>query len=373
MSPKRLDAKSSRAALVLISSLAVQQVTSILPYVIDFDPEAPAVNGFQNASLHSWGGGVIEYPPSSGNFHLYASAFSESCGLNAWATNSEVIHAVGTSPTGPFAFRDVALPVYHHNAQPIVAPDGTFLIFAIGMDPQGGAVNCSESQPHRGDERRRLEGSGHGPETVECWSSPSVDGPWTPVLNPNGGYNGRNLVNSTNPSPFFDPSGNGSLWVAGHDAHSNIVVFSAPSWRGPYDPVSTTLFASAVDDYVGEDPFLWYDATRPNAEGTLGAWRVLYHMYNASDTQHQVRVGGYAESAGPAIFSPWSVQSNAVPAYTTNATFAGGEVVTLSRRERPKLFFSAAGQPSVLYTGVCPQTSGSNCYTLAIPIAGGGD
>ena len=87
---------------------------------------------------------MLEHP--AGTFHLYASAFSEACGLNAWTTNSEVIHAVGTSAVGPFVFRDVALPVYHHNAQPAVAPDGTFLIFAIGMDPQGGIANCSASE-----------------------------------------------------------------------------------------------------------------------------------------------------------------------------------------------------------------------------------
>ena len=35
-----------------------------------------------------------------------------------------------------------ALPIYHHNVQPIRAPDDTFLIFAIGMVPNPTPARC---------------------------------------------------------------------------------------------------------------------------------------------------------------------------------------------------------------------------------------
>ena len=160
----------------------------------------------------------------------------------------------------------------------------------------------------------------------------------------------------------------------GHSS-SAFTVSTAPSWRGPYSgPVD--VFSSRDGDYVGEDPFLWFDAATRNGDGSVGAWHALYHMYNASDTQHQFRVGGHAQSTTPNIYSPWVVQGNAVPAYTTNfTTYASGSsgptvTTTLARRERPKLFFPAPGaQPTVLYTGVCPKSSGNDCFTIAAPIA----
>ena len=48
-------------------------------------------------------------------FHLFAAGFVNNCGIGGWETNSQVIHAVGDSPGGPFSFSDVALSPWHHN------------------------------------------------------------------------------------------------------------------------------------------------------------------------------------------------------------------------------------------------------------------
>ena len=343
------------SALLVLPHSSAQE-----PYVIAFDP-APNQSGYRNTSFWSWGGGVVV---NGTQFHLFASAFVESCGLNAWGSNSVAIHAVAASPLGPFAFVERALPFYHHNVAPIIAPDGTVLIFSIGMSPEPALANCSTPA-----QVSRLQ---HGFETVECWWSPSVDGPWTAVP---GGMNGRNLFNGTNPAPAFDPSGNGTLYVMSHNAE-NMTVSTATSWRGPYSP-PVPVFTHINGDYQGEDPFIWFDPKLPNSEGGLGAWRVLYHMYNKSDTRTQVRVGGYAVSSGPNIFGSWWVQPNAVPAYTTSYTaYESGssgptETTVFSRRERPKLFLDpTTGKPSVLYSGVCPEPDGdSDCFTIAAPIA----
>jgi len=327
---------------------------------MSFSP-APAENGFRNSSLWSWGGGVLLV---DGVYHLYASAFIEGCGLNYWTTNSVAIHATSTSALGPFQFADRALPFYHHNVQPIRAPDGTFLIFSIGMAPEPEPVRCARGAAAAPPP---LE---HGFETTEVWSAPTAEGPWSPVA---GSVNGRNIINSTNPSPFILP--NGTVYVMGHDGEHLFHVSVAPSWRGPYSE-PRAVFATAVDGYTGEDPLLWYDAAIPNAEGGTGAWRVLYHMYNVSDPRHQFRVGGYAQSAGPDIFGAWAVQPNETPAYTQNFTaFVQGssgptQTTTLARRERPKLFLDpATGAPAVLYSGVCAPATGNECFTIAAPIA----
>ena len=334
-------------------------------YVIPFLP-APAENGFHNETLLSWGGGVVA---AGGAFHLFASAFVNNCTLQAWTSNSIAIHAVGASPLGPFSFVERALPFYHHNVQPVVAPDGTFLIFSIGMVPDPTPVRCHAGAGALVPPPPPLS-STHGFESVECWSAPSVHGPWSPV---SGNVNGRNLFNGTNPSPAFDPSGNGTIYVMSH-AGANMTVAVASSWRGPYSP-AVPVFSHAVGDFVGEDPVLWWDSTLPNSEGSTGAWRVLWHAYNKSDPGHQFNVGGYAVSAGANIFGAWYVQDpRTAPAYTTEFTsYVSGaagptKTTTFGRRERPKLWRDpSTGAPACLYSGVCPVGS-ARCFTIAAPI-----
>ena len=328
--------------------LLASQAVAAAPFRLDFLP-APSASGFHNSSLWSWGGGVVA---AEGAYHLFASAFVGGCGLSSWGSNSVAIHAVGASPLGPFSLVERALPYYHHNVAPIVAPDGTFLLFAIGMVPDPQPASCADAPLLQ-----------HGFESVEAWSATSVHGPWTPVP---GSVNGRNLFNGTNPAPAFHPSNNGTLYVMSHNSGS-MLVSEAPSWRGPYAP-PRPVFSFEDGTWVGEDPFLWWDSTR-------AVWRVLYHAYDKSDTAHQFSVGGYAESQGQDIFGAWSVQSHSTPAFTTNFTaFLHGDsgpvaTTTFGRRERPKLYLDpATGAPAVLYTGVCPQGS-SDCFTTAAPIA----
>jgi hypothetical protein len=90
------------------------------------------------------GGSVLEVPEDPYyRYHLFVDVFVEDCGLDARTTNSEVAHGVSASPLGPFTFFDVALPVYHHNAAAIRHTDGNFLLFSIGMSPEGPVVNCT--------------------------------------------------------------------------------------------------------------------------------------------------------------------------------------------------------------------------------------
>ena len=75
--------------------------------------------------LSSWGGNFV-HNPKDGLYHLFAAAMGRSCSLGAWTTNSFVIHATSSNVTGPFAYRDTALPRWHHNPQAVLAADGTW-------------------------------------------------------------------------------------------------------------------------------------------------------------------------------------------------------------------------------------------------------
>jgi len=368
--------------LLLALLLQAAAVGALTPWQLEFLP-APQLNGFRDPQHWSLGGGVVV---AGGEYHLFASSFAESCGIGSWGTNSVVIHAVGHSVLGPFTYKERSLPSYHHKVQPIRAPTGEFLLFSNGMFPEPAAagpslVNCSGTM---GGADVILSGPRpeDSVETLECWWSDRVDGPWRPVLNKNDKtLNGRNLFHSTNPTPFFEPNGNGTLYVFGHNGTS-LTVSVSHNWRdgssySQQRPLVRWLLSSSPD-FVGEDPVVWFDARLPNAEGGYGAWRCLFNSYNHSDPHNQSRVGGYGQSAGHSVYSAWTVQSWATPAYTNNFTsfISGSSGLTVTerfqRRERPKIFCDPqTGAPIALYTGVCPAHTSRlhDCYTIAAPLA----
>lgn len=238
-----------------------------------------------------------------------------------------------------------------------------YVIFAIGMDPQGRTANCTHTKSAP-TESLRTASRGHGFEVVQAWYSSSPYGPWTLlIVDPSAPYGTLgNLFNGTNPSPWVMP--NGTVMVASHTGEC-LTLSQAPTWRGPYSVPVCVLPFSAYGrdalDYVFEDPFLWQDAS-------TGVWQVLLHQYNVSDPHHQGPVGGYAASSSPDPYGPWTLQGIGAPVYTLTFPMVGGQEVTVSRRERPKLLLdSTTGAPRVLYTGVCPQGS-DQVWTLAQPI-----
>jgi hypothetical protein len=197
----------------------------------------------------------------------------------------------------------------------------------------------------------------HGAELIECWYAPTPYGPWTQLLVKGS----NNLFNGTNPAPWVMP--NGTTIVGSHN-NEGFTVSVAADWRGPYNaPYLLVPYTDYNNTYVFEDPFLWQDMASD------GVWRLLLHQYNSSNPAVQVGVGGYAASATADLFSEWTLQPFATPAYNTTVDFADGTSVTMARRERPKLLLSATtGEPAVLYNGVCPPGTDA-CWTLSQPIA----
>merc|ERR1712196_513715 len=54
------------------------------------------------------------------------------CGLGRWGSNSQVAHAIASSPDGPYVRQELTLPQMHHNPTLIVSPvDGTWHLYSI--------------------------------------------------------------------------------------------------------------------------------------------------------------------------------------------------------------------------------------------------
>lgn len=68
----------------------------------------PASAAFHDPGYFVWCGTMVQSPDRK--YHLYYSRWKIADGFQAWVTSSEIAHAIGDSPTGPFKFHDVTLP-----------------------------------------------------------------------------------------------------------------------------------------------------------------------------------------------------------------------------------------------------------------------
>merc|ERR1719174_252696 len=108
-------------------------VLDVLPHSNSYVPAygGPRVNtayGPQNTT--SWGGNIIR--GDDGQYHLWVSAMGGGQGLNSWGHNSQIDHAVASDPMDVFRKVDTTLQKEAHNASPLRAHNGSYLLFHIG-------------------------------------------------------------------------------------------------------------------------------------------------------------------------------------------------------------------------------------------------
>ena len=169
------------------------------------------------------------------------------CNLGAWSSNSEVIHATSSSPTGPFKMQDVALPPWHHNPQVMLHPDGHWLLYTIGTVGVPPQKSCGRDSRARGlGAGARVTGPKSG-EYVQCHYSRSPYGPWTflnvtkDASNPGifGGGKTPNSDHGTNPTPWVLE--NGTVVIGAHD-NRGFYLQTGATWRGPFNRIPGYLF-----------------------------------------------------------------------------------------------------------------------------------
>eukprot|EP00658_Telonema_sp_P-2_P068856 TRINITY_DN5785_c0_g1_i2.p1 TRINITY_DN5785_c0_g1~~TRINITY_DN5785_c0_g1_i2.p1 ORF type:complete len:291 (+),score=36.21 TRINITY_DN5785_c0_g1_i2:118-990(+) len=236
-------------------------------------------------------------------------------GLGVWGHDSQIDHAVADSPMGVFVKADTALPAEAHNASPLMAPNGSILLFHIGnSDPAhaGGLVHFAD--------------------------------------NPNGPWQSLPSIGCNNPAPLV--ANNGSVFVGCNNGGFSI-------WRsdnifsGKWQKVTTLEFPSSwgagSSPYLrNEDPYIWMDV-REN-------WHLLAHRYdyrdgwptNPNQTSPVLVSGhGYSEDGLTWLFN--SVQQP----YDAQITFENGTRQFFSTWERPHLVLEK-GVPTYLVNGVSP-------------------
>ena len=369
---------------------------------------ARRANGYKVKGQSSWGGSIVK--GGNGTFHMFVEEIVNGCGLNTYARNMRIAHAVSETGRADGPYRPANLVTNYSASTPHAVRDpasGDWLIFGTGCGravclpvPEkecGDGVTAAAADlypcPDHADGATRLPrdtrlgldlGLGHaqpctcpvaggkipGPECsvdwgTNVWRSSSPDGPWeltAPLLDV--GHPEMRHADGT-PVIFANPSGlilgNGTTMLMFRDYLQKLrfpatntigLAWSKTGWRGPYTAVQQQIFPDAA-----EDPHIYRDHR--------GHFHMLAHSL-CDRWPDCPDVGGHAASVDG---HTWRYTTSA--AYDSTVLFEGGASVTFSRRERPELVLDELGYPTYLITGVVEKGGGGmedRSWTLVQPV-----
>ncbi|MEI7732293.1 MAG: glycoside hydrolase family protein [Verrucomicrobiota bacterium] len=317
---------------------------------------APESGKFSDPDFYIWCGTMAR--GDDGKYHLFYSRWPRALGHYAWVTHSEVAHAVGDTPLGPFKHQDVALPargkefwdgLCTHN--PTVHKfDGKYYLYYMGNTGDGKAMKTL-NWVHRNNQR------------IGVAVAESPAGPWRradkPLVDVTPGS--HDALVTSNPSVTRRPDG-GYLMVYKAVADKKPMPFGGPvvhlvatsdSPEGPFKKHPEPVFTKAGENFAAEDPFIWYGPDR--------YWAIVKD--NAGHFTGAGKSTALFES--PDGFS-WKLSQHALVA-TTEITWEGGRKQKLNSLERPQLFFEN-GVPVVLMYAVDETSQRTHSFNVRIPL-----
>lgn len=309
------------------------------------------------AGESTWGGG-IERDSSSGDYHMYAALMGEDCTLDAWLTNSRVVHASTPDLDTGFTALDIALgplqnqsrwdSLTQHNPTVVRAPDGTWLIYYMGNHPVKGshAANCSQGQAGN----VRAPPPEAAVQRVGLATASNPQGPWTrrddPIIEPGARGSWDDLF-TTNPTAHIFPNGSALVLYKGRSVEQPNDMFTgvarAEHWSGPYTKFGSRPIANVPTNC--EDAGIFY-GTKTQRFFAIFHCGCAYLTVWSSD--------GLSWNANAPVL-PWC-----------DLALADGSHVTLRRRERPQFILDAQGIVVGMTNGVEPPSSlhGGRVFTM---------
>lgn len=186
----------------------------------------------------------------------------------------------------------------------------------------------------------------------------SLEGPFAPLSS-------NTLGSCNNPAPWVHRNGTIFIVCGGELKRAEHI-------SGPWQHVSS-FSTTGGPKGAYEDPYLYVDARN--------RFHLIYHVYESIPAYTCVN-----STVSAHVFSPdgFTWHAHPVSPYGTQVMLSTGETITVSTRERPKLFFDDTGQMTHLFNGVCsatacpppngPKTGCVDCkyeawdYTLVAPL-----
>ena len=307
---------------------------------LDLQPVDPAAVGLRDADYPSWGAAI--WGESKTEWHMYTSETTRKCGLSAWFTNSEVAHAVSSSPLGPYKRKNDLFPPFSTNPSLAPGAPGGQLVMSVAMATADGSarlpsdecLNCTDGSTPPSCRPRRPGFF----TNVAVASSPN--GPWE-VSNLVGhrswGFNFAMVINADGSAVGVTRLGfvNSTQWD------------NPKAWQ---NPLKQSMPFSSEPLAGGEDPFIYKDHA--------GNFHCLFHSFDKSSSANGTMYPGSHAFSTDGV--DWHFSGSA---YSNQVAYTDGRVQTMKRRERPHLVFDPADKTRVLAlaNGVIP-TDGAGKY-----------
>lgn len=353
--------------------------------------------------------GSVLQDAASGAFYMYGASMANGCGLNSWLCNSECVVAKASSVQGPYAIRGVAVGAFCHNPTAHRAPDGTVLIMHIGSGSYHDGIPpmvchslngstdvppdkiCQKATPGKGGPVAELAG-GRQRETASGALPALRDHFAANQFLPGETVSPPNIAYSTSYEGPFKPLGQAQGWGANNPAASirddgrvllvakfgcnttvnpdpskfcrQFGVFTAEAWNGTY------VFKRMIEVY-GEDPFVWKTAHGYHLIADLQQYTPALPKLAKGTTnpRHAFSVDGL----------DWIIDANSSALPTPELPLKNGSNISLTRRERPQILFSASSdtptRPLALFNGAAlgntHERGGDHTLTVVQPFVQG--
>lgn len=222
---------------------------------------------FVSDTFSHWGGSVVQ--GDEGKYHMLYSRWPKSLGW-AWVTDSEIAHAVSSSPLGRFRHTSVALPrrgkdkwdgwcthnpTVHHF-------DGKYYLYHMGNSGDGEIVGYPGKHllnwQHRNNQRIGVAIASH------------PAGPWkrldAPVLDVSSDVNAADALMTSNPSVCQRPDGKilmvykavGKKFPMPNGGPVVHMVAIADKPTGPFRKMPNPVFTFEGERFPAEDPYIWF-------------------------------------------------------------------------------------------------------------------
>jgi hypothetical protein len=318
---------------------------------------APLQAKFSEDGYYVWGSTLVKGKDNL--YHLYYSRWPQALGHNAWVTSSEVAHAVGESPTGPFVFKDIALSargeeywdgLVTHNPT-IHFFEGKYYLYYMGNTGNGKANHEGLYWIHRNNQR------------IGVVIADDPNGPWKrfniPLIDVSSDSLAHDALMVSNPSVTEMPDGR-FLMVYKAVAKKNKMPFGGPVVHltaianqptGPFVKQNKPIFTAENSVFPAEDPYIWYD------NGTYYA--IVKDMHGAF-TKHGKSLVLFNSKDG----FDWKPAKYRLVS-TLQVIWENGQIQQVAYLERPQLFFQN-GKPTVLLLACDITRAGS--FNVQIPL-----
>lgn len=322
-----------------------------------------------NSNISTWGSPVL-WDETSQQWHGWASEMTLSCGINAWQTNSQLVHIVGESSSGPFRRKEVTRPVFAHEASVVRGPEGEWVMTYSSYEfnatelakltcrtcESGNTPSISAACPFQRGYPREL--AHMFKQMLSIAQNPN--GPWSepveiPQLSRPWDWNTALTINADGTAVALLRAG--FVWHAQNYSEPGswaaVGAEAGESQGPPWKHVSV------------EDPFIWQKD---------GVYHALAHAFSPFYGVHAYAKPRRNFDWGSGHPLEWTVSG---VAYSNIVEFTDGLNYTFCRRERPHLIWAAGAEegvrPVALVNGVQPNCrpndpSVDGTFTLSQPI-----